>query len=151
MSFLRRLLRTCAGFFRGDPSPAPVHDLAPTHLLARFLTSKNHFSTERNEVKAAAFLPPPDLKLSVFDIMHLSEQQIWAIGKKHVCEPRGKTLYGRGQFPVSTAVGVGLRVEVDNDPPRHASLYGWPPEKSEQKVVALQLAKRAELKRVPTG
>jgi len=110
------------------------------------LTSKNHFSTERNEVKQAAFLPPPDLKLSVFDIMHLSELHIWAIGKKYVCEPQGKTLYGRGQFPVSTAVGVGLKVEVDNTPPRHANLYGWPQEKSEQKIVALQLAKQAELR-----
>ena len=44
---------------------------------------------------------------------------------------------------------VHLKVKLDNDPPRHANIYGWPEEKAEQKVLALKLAEQAELRWAP--
>ena len=45
--------------------------------LARFITSKRHYSTLRNEVKYNLFMPPQDLKLSVYRTDTLTEQEKW--------------------------------------------------------------------------
>jgi hypothetical protein len=50
--------------------------------IARFITSKRWYSREKNAVKPQAFMPPSDLKLSVFRIDNLSEPEIWEIGFK---------------------------------------------------------------------
>lgn len=106
--------------------------------LTRFLTQSDHFSREQKRVKERAFLPAPDLSLSVFRINNLSEDEIWEL-----CERLPK--YGRGDFPTSLVLSIGLRAEPDNDPPRHVNIVGWPPEKSAQKSLAQLLAAEATL------
>lgn len=148
MSFLRRLSRFCAGFFGSRPECQPIHALRTTDPLARFLTSKSHFSREKNRVKPAAFMPPADLKLSGYDVVTLDESSIWRLGELRVSGPQKKTLYGRGDVSVAVACQVGqaaLDVVLDNDPPRHASICGWPSEKHERKSLALELAAEANL------
>src|SRR5690606_37673168 len=46
---------------------------------------------------------------------------------------------------------VGLRLERDDNPPRHASIAGWPPDKHEWRSLAQELAAAAELHVRPGG
>src|SRR5437867_7956701 len=64
--------------------------------LARFLTSSSHYSPGR--VRQAAFLPPADLKLSVFRTSEMEEADIWTLGHNHVERPSGRHLHGRAQL-----------------------------------------------------
>lgn len=112
--------------------------------LTRFLTQSDHFSREQNRIKERAFLPAPDLCLSVFRINDLSEDEIWEL-----CERLPK--YGRGDFLSSRVSSIGLRAEPDNDPPRHVNIVGWPPEKSAQKSLAQKLAAEATLRLNPSN
>ena len=111
--------------------------------LARFLTSSSHFSPGR--VRQAAFLPPADLKLSVFRTSEMEEADIWTLGHNHVERPSGRHLHGRAQLTPAAVRGCGLEVDPDDQPRRHANLVGWPPEKAERKQIALQLAAAAKV------
>jgi len=91
-------------------------------------------------------MPPGDLKLSVFQTKNLSEKNIWDIGERHVAQPRKKTLYGRGDVTVASVQKIGLKIDPDNEPPRHAGIIGWPEGKSEQKSLAQELAEQASLR-----
>ena len=93
-------------------------------------------------------MPPADLQLSVFRTQGLTEEEIWAIGQKEVIEkaPTPKTLYGRAEIIASDVKKVGLGLAPDDTPPRHTNIIGWPQVKSEQKLMALQLAEDALLK-----
>jgi len=108
-------------------------------LLNRFLTHKNQFAASR--VKSSAFLPPKNLKLSVFLTAGLTIQQIWSLGEKHLAV----TIYGRAELTITDVAAVGLKVDVNNKPERHANLIGWPTRKSEQKLWALKLADKSSL------
>ncbi len=151
MSYLRRLLRFCEGFFLGSRRHFLQRSVQASDSIARFLTSKSHFSKQRCAVKPAAFLPPSNLRLSVFNVSDLDESDIWAIGREHVTGPRKRTLYGYGALKASSVFRVKLEIQADDTPPRHAEVCGWPTEKSEQKLLALQLAQDAELKLPPAG
>lgn len=111
--------------------------------LARFLTSSSHYSAGR--VKQAAFLPPADLKLSVFRTGGMCEADIWTLGQKHVERPTGRDLHGRAELAASAVDGCGLDVDPDDRPRRHANLVGWPTDKAERKQIALELAAAARL------
>jgi len=115
--------------------------------LSRYLFSRSHFRSRDKTVKFNAFMPPPDLKLSVFRTSSLSESQIWSIGTgiAHQQKPP-RTLYGRADIQVCQVMQCGLKVDPDNNPPRHASIIGWPREKSKQKLIAMKLASLAVLK-----
>jgi hypothetical protein len=96
-------------------------------------------------------MPPPDLRLSVFRIRGLEEQEVWTMGRQHVLEPAvgrqpNATLYGRAAVLVSAVFETGLQVDPDDTPPRHASITGWPEDKAEQKSTALELAGSAALR-----
>jgi hypothetical protein len=122
--------------------------VAPDELLCRYLLSRSQFSPQKKRVKSSAFLPPPDLKLSVFRIIGLTEENIWEIGEEEVVQkqPTPKTLYGRAEIIAAIVQNVGLTIDPDNDPPRHANILGWPEEKSEKKLIALELSESAKLK-----
>jgi hypothetical protein len=83
---------------------------------------------------------PNTLSASVFRVRDLSEEQIWNIGEDHVAEPRGKVLYGRADLNVNDVTSQGLKLDPDNNPPRHANIVGWPPEKDRQLLLAQELA-----------
>lgn len=126
-------------------APGPV---AYDEPLARYLTSSNHFSREKNIVKPTAFMPPPDLRLSVFRINELDENSIWAIAIDNIMRNKNSetSLYGRAEILSSNVLSCNLSIDPDNTPPRHANIVGWPKEKDQQKMKALELAKKATLR-----
>jgi hypothetical protein len=69
--------------------------------LARYLLSRSHFSRLQDRVKPSAFMPPSDLKLSVFRIAGLAEREVWSIGQRYVADPQAKKVYGRADVLVS--------------------------------------------------
>jgi hypothetical protein len=71
----------------------------------------------------------------------LSSEQIWILGEKHVTT----SIYGRAELTLAAVSEVGLKVKVDNKPPRHANIIGWPNQKSKQKLYALKLADKSSL------
>lgn len=120
----------------------------PSEPLARYLTSSNHFSRIKNRVKPGAFLPPSNLRFSVFRIRNFSESKIWQVGIRYVTKSR-KTLHGRAELGVQAVESVDLDVVRTCYPPRHAEILGWPIEKDHQKSIALDLAELSTLKLHP--
>ena len=59
--------------------------------------------------------------------------------------PSGRPLLGRAEIKAQDASDVGLGIEPDSKPPRHANLVGWPNEKHERMSMAQELAARASL------
>jgi len=118
----------------------------PNESLGRYLTPKNHFSRRDNAVKTLAFMPPPNLRLSVFRIDGLKLEEVWIIGQREVIDvlPEPKTLYGMADIKASKVREFDLEIEPSNTPPRHADICGWP-EKAKHKSVAQQLAAEAKL------
>lgn len=115
-------------------------------LLSRFLFSKSRYSVEKMRVKPAAFMPEPkSLETSVFRTFGLEATEIWAVAERHVMAENGSTLRGCGQVLVEAVYQLGLRVQPDNEPPRHAAIVGWPAEKDRQQILALELAETATL------
>jgi len=45
--------------------PSNVADVEPGEILARYVFARNQIRTSDNSVKPAAFMPPPDLEMSV--------------------------------------------------------------------------------------
>src|SRR5438105_1760555 len=113
----------------------PNRQVLPNEPLARFLVSRNQYSVEQGRVKANAFVPPDSLRLSVFRTRDLPEGDIWELGRRHVAEPRGKPLRGRAEI-LARDTDRQLAIEPDDTPPRHATLTGWPTDRSAQRVLA---------------
>ena len=118
----------------------------PSESLGRYLTQKNHFSRRDNAVRTLAFMPPTNLRLSVFRIDGLKLDEVWEIGQREVIDvlPQPKTLYGMADIKASKVREFALEIEPSNIPPRHADICGWP-EKAKQKSIAQQLAAEAKL------
>lgn len=126
-------------------SKSQFSDFSPFDPFARFICSRNHFAPERNIVKPAAFLPSDsNMQLSVFHTKMLSDQEIWELGKRYVALPN-RTVHARADFKAESAEKAQLQLTLDNQPPRHANIIGWPPEKSERKLRAMELASMAAL------
>ena len=127
----------------------PVNIL-PKEQLSRYILSKRHFSREKNEVKYALFMPPSDLKFSVFRTSNLNDQRIWDIGKEIVAAPQGRTLKGRGDLKVLDVLDGGLEVMPFAEPHElHAHIIGWPNQETKQRVFAAKLALKATLTLLP--
>lgn len=127
----------------------PERDLAPEagNRLARYLTQKGHYSRPANLPTPRAFLPAPETgETSVFLIDGLDEESIWAIAENHIVPTlrAGRRIHGRADVPRTSVEIVGLRLVVDNDPPRHANVVGWPAEKDEQLSLAQELIQSSE-------
>ena len=119
----------------------------PTESLGRYLTQKNHFSRRDNAVRTLAFMPPTNLRLSVFRKDGLSLEALWDIGQRKVINnmPEPRTLYGMADIKISKVLESELRVEPNQLPSRHANICGWSEDKSKQKSIAQQLAAEANL------
>jgi len=150
MRFLKLFVMSWREFFRRLLARFSLGKLTPDARLARYLVQSNRFNKDKGYVKPEAFLPnPTDLKTSVFRVKGLSDAQVCALGETMIATPLRKTLYGSGQLAVTEVEGVGLRVEPDDKPARHANISGWPPEKSERLSLAQQLAALATLRLCP--
>ena len=119
--------------------------------LTRHLLSSKQFAREPRRVKSSAFIPRENpgtgiFQTSVFQIQGLSEDEVWSLGEQHVLKNRpDRRVHGRADVTVQEVLGVGLYLDPDNDPPRHANIVGWPGTKPERKLVALKLAEAARL------
>ena len=124
-----------------------ANTVSPSESLARYLTSSNHYSTKMQVVKPAAFLPqPPNYCLSVFRIDGLTTEQVCQIGQQKVISKRpGRTLHGFANIVAQAFLDANLTIDPDNNPPRHASVVGWPKDKPQQISIAQELAASAGL------
>lgn len=122
-----------------------LEQVSPEENLTRYILQKSHFSILHKKVKYAAFMPLPHGETSVFRISNLSDSEIWKIGDIEVAQKRGGPLLGRADISVFQVLNKNLKVVPDNIPPRHANIIGWPEEKSEQKLIAMELAENAQL------
>lgn len=116
--------------------------------LGRFLTDKSYFNS--NGAKPKAFMPPHNLRLSVFRIVGLQIEQIWKLGEEHVLStiPESsagmKNIYGIADTKAFRLEKLDLYVTATDHPPRHAEICGWPEEKEKQKSIAQEIAADAE-------
>lgn len=117
----------------------------PEENLTRYILHKNHFTILHKRVKYAAFLPAPNGETSVFRVSGLDDNAIWEIGDKEVAIGRGIPVLGRANILASRVFSRTLKIVPDDSPPRHANITGWPEEKSEQKLIAMELAEDALL------
>lgn len=122
-----------------------LEQINPKEYLARYLFHKNQFSAINRRVKYVAFMPAPNGETSVFRISNLSDNEIWKIGDTDVAQKRGLFLLGRADISAFHVFDKSLKVVPDNNPPQHANIIGWPKEKSEQKLIAMELAESAQL------
>ena len=146
MKYLKRFLTILIDYFLKKGSvPKEING---QEAIARYITSKRWYSREKNVVKPQAFMPPSDLRLSVFRIDNLSEPEIWKIGFKKVIDKmnRPRNLHRRADIQALNILKNNLQIDPDNTPPRHASIIGWPELKEERKSIAQELAAKASLR-----
>ena len=110
--------------------------------LARFALEGGRLTA--SVVKPKLFEPNRALKLSVFHVDGLDDGGIRHIGDDVVTRhPTAKRLYGWGGFDGAAVSDAGLRIDRDDDPPRHANIVDWPEDASERKQRQQILASRA--------
>jgi hypothetical protein len=121
-------------------------DPAPGEVTSRYLRQRSHYAPSDGRVKPRAFHPnPEDHKTSVFRVQGLSDSEIWDLGDEHVARPSGIEILALAKLSVEQITGVGLRVEPEEPPPRHANITDWPREKDEWMLKAQELAAEATL------
>ncbi len=72
----------------------------------------------------------------------LDQFGIWAIGAGVAIS---RTLYARGDIRGYAVRRLRFTIVPDKLPSRHANIIGWPNDKAEQKILALELASAATL------
>lgn len=119
----------------------------PAEPITRYIFSSSHFSAQNNRVKHNAFMPSSG-ETSVYRTHDLPEPDIWAIGRD-ISSQRNQQLQARGDLLVSDVVSLSLRVDPSEPPPRHANIIGWPQEKDQVKLKAMEVAAQATLRLLP--
>lgn len=122
-----------------------MDQIKPEEYLTRYIFHKSHFSVTQKRPKYVVFMPSPHGETSVFCISDLSDDEIWNMGDCEVAQKRGLPLLGRADISAFHILNQNLKLIPDNTPPRHANIVGWPPEKSGQKLIAVELAENAQL------
>jgi hypothetical protein len=76
----------------------------------------------------------------------LPDGELWKIGDEVVGKERGRAAVARADLAKTSVLEIGLSVELAPGPhPRHADVGGWPTEKDEQKLIALELCAQSKL------
>jgi hypothetical protein len=122
--------------------------LSPSEDIARFLCDE-HFRKSDNTVKPRAFQPIVDkgrLVVSVFRIHGLDNIGIWRIGHD-IGAVSNRTICARADIPVASIREIGLDIDPDNIPYRHANIINWPQEEGAIKQMQQELAAEAHLVR----
>jgi hypothetical protein len=123
-----------------SPLQALANPPGDTEPLARFIVELRHVDEQSGRAKFRALLPAQDNSTSVFRVFGLDQTEIWHLGDQHVAPFRGKPILGRAELLVHDVKRVGLDIEPDDEPPRHAAIVGWPAEKDAKKIRAMELA-----------
>lgn len=121
----------------------------PDEILSRYIFAESQYRSSDHSIRHTAFMPPGDLRLSVFRTSGLNERDIWGIGEDVGRESK-RNLHGRGDFLAGEVTRVNLDIDPDDIPLRHANVVGWPPEKHRQQLIAQKLASVATLKLKPS-
>jgi len=139
-------------------SPTPSGDsfvssrpVERTDRFSRFIPSK---TDAKDRLPGTLFMPTRDspqeeFARSVFRTTNLPDSVIW----ENVSRPvRDKVyfLYGRADVLASAIDDLGLEVRMDEPPPHHANIRGWPEAEHLQQELADEIADRATLVR-PEG
>jgi hypothetical protein len=122
--------------------PTNVPDVAADETLARYILQRSHMRPSDRSLKPDAFMPPPDLELSVTRHLSATEDELWSVGED-VAVATGKILYGRGDVQTFVCLDHTLVVHAAPlipDNPNHAHVMGWPTEKPAQKNIAQEIA-----------
>jgi hypothetical protein len=145
MGFLTRL-RSFFGSSTQSSDEAPARAVVEDdELLVRFIFDRKHIDKSHSTVKPEAFLPHGSpLATSVFRTAGINDAQIWEIAND-IAAKRSRSYKGRADFLAQTLHGTPLKLDADDDPPRHANIVGWPTEKADQLLLALGLASDATL------
>lgn len=125
--------------------PGAVPDISKDEILARFVLFTRWYNASDYSVRQDAFMPPQNLEFSVTRRREATEDEIWNEAKR-VAALRQRPLYGRADVSASDCTAVGLNVKADPVlpwNPNHAIIIGWPNNKPEQKLKALQIASKA--------
>ena len=119
---------------------AHVCVIADDEQIARYVLSERNVRKD-NTIKPDEFIPHPHADLSVTRHNGFSDEQIWRVGRA-VATARKRPLCGRADFAASTVRKRPLDVKPDPiaGNPNHAIITGWPPDKSKQKSIALEIA-----------
>jgi hypothetical protein len=121
-----------------------LDETSPEEYLTRYIFSEKHFAKDNQRVKHAAFMPPDgEIKVSVFRILGLTETEVWNIGKT-IEKERPSSLKARADILTLHVLEKNLKVESAEPPPRHANII-LPNERSQQKLIAIELAAQAKL------
>ncbi len=99
-------------------------------LYSRFLRQEgNEFIASTQRIRYPAFMPNWEtepvtgkrfLSKSIFNVDSLSEPDIWTLAQTHV-----PTVKARGDIQQNDIVKIGLRVDQNNIPSRHANILDW--------------------------
>lgn len=143
MKFLKSFFFTLREFFRKRDTSLGS-EIRNNETLSRYVFSRSHFSPQTARVKYNAFMPRQG-EVSVFRIDQLSEKQIWTTGAE-IASGGNRKLHARGDIRALVVRESRLDVVSDEPPTRHANVIGWPQEKSEQQLIAQQLAASAVLR-----
>lgn len=108
--------------------------LRPTDQLSRYATRSNHFNTFG--VTYLAFMPPRDLKLSVYCTTDLALAEIKDVARENL----SGNVYGHAAFFPASVEVQGLGTDYNNEPERHVDIITWPEDKGQQKTLARRLA-----------
>ena len=141
-SFLRRVRYRFWSVLRRRFDRKPTSELL---TLTRFVFHRDHYS--KGCPKPGAFLPPRDkYAISMLFTDGLEDEETWRIGDE-VGKDRGKSALARATLSKSSVTAIGLSVELSPGVhPNHADVGGWPKEKHEQKLIALDLCAKSTLR-----
>ena len=94
--------------------------------LTRFLVHRSLYNPNTSRVKAAAFAPPKDGRLSVDKTEGRSDNDIWD-DRKYVCPDEPERILARADFSSDLLPPNGLRLEdaPDGGFQGHAEIVGW--------------------------
>lgn len=132
-----------------DPSHVPA--VTSDELMGRFIIFSKHIRPSDNTVKPDAFVPHPQVELSVTRHREATEDELWKEGRR-VAAFRTARLYGRADVAANTFEKEDLTVveKPIAENPNHADVIDWPADKAAQKMKAREIANKAVFVAAPT-
>jgi hypothetical protein len=117
--------------------------------ITRYLFSKKSFRAD-NSLRHNEFMPPTNLRWSVYRTLTLAEAEIWRIGNVIVSTERKLPLVGRGDLSAEVVLALSLSISPATEPhPLHANVVGWKDDTAKHRLLALKLSEAATGYRTP--
>ena len=128
--------------FPGSTQPTGNCWIGSECLFVRFALESGRIT--KDFAKPKLFEPNKGGELSVFDVVGLSCCEKCKLGIP-VAMAQNKRLYGWAMISCEQIREVGLLVDLDNNPPRHANVRGWPIGREDRKAKQQELASLASV------